>query len=147
MATAEGFVTRGVDGATAVRPVTRTRTRGQVLADYLTTTDHKKIGTLYLVSGNVSGAFGLAEASYGRPREWGVSASFRARVSAERLAVVLRRLREGLRRLTVERRLLTPVARRVGRGGLLLGLPEALDLGPLLARLRLGLPQAAQRAA
>ncbi|MFC3581828.1 TonB-dependent receptor [Sphingomonas hylomeconis] len=31
--------------------------------------------TLYLVSGNVSGAFGLAEASYGRPREWGVSAS------------------------------------------------------------------------
>lgn len=33
--------------------------------------------TLYLVSGNVSGAFGLAEASYGRPREWGVSAGFR----------------------------------------------------------------------
>lgn len=33
--------------------------------------------TLYLVSGNVSGAFGLAEASYGRPREWGVSASFK----------------------------------------------------------------------
>ncbi|WP_260598328.1 TonB-dependent receptor [Sphingomonas endolithica] len=33
--------------------------------------------TLYLVSGNVSGAFGLAEASYGRPREWGVSAAFR----------------------------------------------------------------------
>lgn len=32
---------------------------------------------LYLVSGNVSGAFGLAEASYGRPREWGVSASYR----------------------------------------------------------------------
>ncbi|MFC3690556.1 cytochrome c oxidase subunit I, partial [Aquipuribacter hungaricus] len=26
------------------------RTKGQVLADYLTTTDHKKIGTLYLVS-------------------------------------------------------------------------------------------------
>lgn len=33
--------------------------------------------TLYLVSGNASGAFGLAEGSYGRPREWGVSASFR----------------------------------------------------------------------
>lgn len=33
--------------------------------------------TLYLVSGNVSGAFGLAEASYGRPREWGVSAGFK----------------------------------------------------------------------
>lgn len=33
--------------------------------------------TLYLVSGNVSGAFGLAEASYGRPREWGVSAAFK----------------------------------------------------------------------
>ncbi|AJP73192.1 TonB-dependent receptor [Sphingomonas hengshuiensis] len=32
---------------------------------------------LYLVSGNVSGAFGLAEASYGRPREWGVSAGFK----------------------------------------------------------------------
>ncbi|MEG3179630.1 TonB-dependent receptor [Sphingomonas sp. LT1P40] len=32
---------------------------------------------LSLVSGNVSGAFGLAEASYGRPREWGVSASWR----------------------------------------------------------------------
>lgn len=32
---------------------------------------------LYIVSGNASGAFGLAEASYGRPREWGVSASFR----------------------------------------------------------------------
>jgi iron complex outermembrane receptor protein len=32
---------------------------------------------LYLVSGNVSGGFGLAEASYGRPREWGVSASYR----------------------------------------------------------------------
>jgi len=50
MTTAEGFVTRGVDGLTAVRPVTRTRTAGQVLADYLTTTDHKKIGTLYLIS-------------------------------------------------------------------------------------------------
>ncbi|GAA0327243.1 TonB-dependent receptor [Sphingomonas oligophenolica] len=33
--------------------------------------------TLYLVSGNVSGAFGLAEGSYGRPREWGVSAGFK----------------------------------------------------------------------
>lgn len=33
--------------------------------------------TLYLVSGNVSGAFGLAEASYGRPREWGMSASWK----------------------------------------------------------------------
>ena len=50
MATAEGFVTRGMDSATAVRPATRTRTTGQVLADYLTTTDHKKIGTLYLIS-------------------------------------------------------------------------------------------------
>ncbi|WP_210163327.1 TonB-dependent receptor [Niveispirillum irakense] len=27
----------------------------------------------YLVSGNASGAFGLAEGSYGRPREWGVT--------------------------------------------------------------------------
>ena len=50
MATAEGFVTRGMDSVTAVRPATRTRTAGQVLADYLTTTDHKKIGTMYLVS-------------------------------------------------------------------------------------------------
>ncbi len=33
--------------------------------------------TLYLVSGNASGAFGLAEASYGRPREWGASVSFK----------------------------------------------------------------------
>lgn len=33
--------------------------------------------SLYLVSGNVSSAFGLAEASYGRPREWGISATFR----------------------------------------------------------------------
>jgi iron complex outermembrane receptor protein len=33
--------------------------------------------SLYLVSGNVSGAFGLAEASYGRPREWGASVSFK----------------------------------------------------------------------
>ncbi|KQS03007.1 TonB-dependent receptor [Sphingomonas sp. Leaf357] len=33
--------------------------------------------TLYLVSGNVSSAFGLAEASYGRPREWGISAAFK----------------------------------------------------------------------
>ncbi len=32
---------------------------------------------LYIVSGNVSGAFGLAEASYGRPREWGISASLK----------------------------------------------------------------------
>jgi iron complex outermembrane receptor protein len=32
--------------------------------------------SLYIVSGNASGAFGLAEASYGRPREWGASASF-----------------------------------------------------------------------
>jgi len=32
---------------------------------------------LYLVSGNVSGAFGLAEASYGRPREWGISAAYK----------------------------------------------------------------------
>lgn len=33
--------------------------------------------TLYQVSGNVSGAFGLAEASYGRPREWGLSAAYK----------------------------------------------------------------------
>lgn len=33
--------------------------------------------TLYLVSGNASGAFGLAEASYGRPREWGLSVGYR----------------------------------------------------------------------
>jgi len=33
--------------------------------------------SLYLVSGNASGAFGLAEASYGRPREWGISASYK----------------------------------------------------------------------
>ena len=31
----------------------------------------------YFVSGNASGAFGLAEVSYGRPREWGVSAGWR----------------------------------------------------------------------
>ncbi|TKD53032.1 TonB-dependent receptor [Sphingomonas baiyangensis] len=31
---------------------------------------------LYKISGNASGAFGLAEAAYGRPREWGLSASF-----------------------------------------------------------------------
>ncbi|MFW2851958.1 TonB-dependent receptor [Sphingomonas sp. TX0543] len=31
--------------------------------------------TLYLVSGNVLPAFGVAEASYGRSREWGVSAA------------------------------------------------------------------------
>jgi len=33
--------------------------------------------SLYIVSGNASSGFGLAEASYGRPREWGVSAGFR----------------------------------------------------------------------
>ena len=33
--------------------------------------------SLYLVSGNISGAFGLAEGSYGRPREWGISASYK----------------------------------------------------------------------
>ena len=33
--------------------------------------------SLYFASGNASGAFGLAEVSYGRPREWGVSASYR----------------------------------------------------------------------
>ena len=64
MTTAEGFVTRGVEGATAVRPAVRARTKGQVLADYLTTTDHKKIGTLYLVSSFVffliAGAMALA---------------------------------------------------------------------------------------
>jgi iron complex outermembrane recepter protein len=32
---------------------------------------------LYIVSGNASGAFGLAEASYGRPREWGMSAAYK----------------------------------------------------------------------
>lgn len=32
---------------------------------------------VYLVSGNASGAFGLAEASYGRPREWGISAAYK----------------------------------------------------------------------
>ncbi|MEO8315979.1 MAG: TonB-dependent receptor [Pseudomonadota bacterium] len=32
---------------------------------------------LYLVSGNASGAFGLAEASYGRPREYGLSLNYR----------------------------------------------------------------------
>jgi len=31
----------------------------------------------YFVSGNASSAFGLAEVSYGRPREWGVSAAWR----------------------------------------------------------------------
>ena len=34
-------------------------------------------GALYKLSGNASGAFGLAEAAYGRPREWGLSASYR----------------------------------------------------------------------
>jgi iron complex outermembrane receptor protein len=33
--------------------------------------------SLYLVSGNISGAFGLAEGSYGRPRKWGISASYK----------------------------------------------------------------------
>jgi len=33
--------------------------------------------SLYIVSGNASSGFGLAEAAYGRPREWGVSGSFR----------------------------------------------------------------------
>jgi iron complex outermembrane receptor protein len=33
--------------------------------------------SLYLVSGNASGGFGLAEGSYGRPREWGISAGFK----------------------------------------------------------------------
>lgn len=32
---------------------------------------------LYLISGNVSSGFGLAEAAYGRPREWGISASYK----------------------------------------------------------------------
>ncbi|MEG3146230.1 TonB-dependent receptor [Sphingomonas sp. RT2P30] len=32
---------------------------------------------LYLASGNASSSFGLAEVSYGRPREWGISASYR----------------------------------------------------------------------
>ncbi len=32
---------------------------------------------LYIVSGNASGAFGLAEASFGRPREYGVTVSYR----------------------------------------------------------------------
>ena len=34
-------------------------------------------GALYKLSGNASGAFGLAEAAYGRPREWGLSANYR----------------------------------------------------------------------
>ncbi|PCD04375.1 TonB-dependent receptor [Sphingomonas spermidinifaciens] len=33
--------------------------------------------TLYLVSGNASPAFGLAEVSYGRPREWGASVGYK----------------------------------------------------------------------
>ena len=33
--------------------------------------------SLYIVSGNVSSGFGLAEAAYGRPREWGASAGFK----------------------------------------------------------------------
>lgn len=32
--------------------------------------------SLYKLSGNASSAFGLAEAAYGRPREWGLSGSF-----------------------------------------------------------------------
>jgi iron complex outermembrane receptor protein len=32
---------------------------------------------LYIQSGNFSNGFGLAEVSYGRPREWGLSASYR----------------------------------------------------------------------
>jgi iron complex outermembrane receptor protein len=32
---------------------------------------------LYIQSGNFSNGFGLAEVSYGRPREWGLSASVR----------------------------------------------------------------------
>ena len=43
-------VNRGTTEAPAARVGAAPRTRGQILADYLTTTDHKKIGTLYLVS-------------------------------------------------------------------------------------------------
>lgn len=49
MTTTESFRTSGAS-ATPSGPPVRRRTKGQVLADYLTTTDHKKIGTLYLVS-------------------------------------------------------------------------------------------------
>jgi iron complex outermembrane receptor protein len=33
--------------------------------------------TLYLLSGNASSGFGLAEGAYGRPREWGISAGYK----------------------------------------------------------------------
>jgi iron complex outermembrane recepter protein len=32
--------------------------------------------TLYIASGNASPAFGLAEVSYGRPREWSLSVRY-----------------------------------------------------------------------
>ena len=50
MATVEGAFARTTEKADDVTTALRTRTAGQILADYLTTTDHKKIGTLYLVS-------------------------------------------------------------------------------------------------
>ena len=50
MATESIIVTRTATEVPDARVGARSRTHGQILADYLTTTDHKKIGTLYLVS-------------------------------------------------------------------------------------------------
>ncbi|WP_380167929.1 cytochrome c oxidase subunit I [Jannaschia sp. R86511] len=50
MATVERSDSRVTERADDVTTAIRTRSAGQVLADYLTTTDHKKIGTLYLIS-------------------------------------------------------------------------------------------------
>ncbi len=51
MATVEGAFARTAEDTNAtIISATRTRTKGAILADYLTTTDHKKIGTLYLIS-------------------------------------------------------------------------------------------------
>ena len=50
MATESVIMTRTATEVPGARTASAARTRGQILADYLTTTDHKKIGTLYLIS-------------------------------------------------------------------------------------------------
>jgi cytochrome c oxidase subunit I len=50
MATYTGVALRDAQEGGRPTPVALRRSRGRLLADYLTTTDHKKIGTLYLVS-------------------------------------------------------------------------------------------------
>ncbi len=50
MAIAERSDARATERTDDITTAIRTRSAGQILADYLTTTDHKKIGTLYLIS-------------------------------------------------------------------------------------------------